>query len=133
MASSLYLAAAALLTALGLLGAASIGLPFLLLGLTLFGAYPIRDRRDILLPILFGELAFFVTAALVAPWGCRASATFGNDPGTTTCDNPLGIVYSGEGLDDPPLWPAVLAGVVVGLAVAFFVRRMTLREGASPS
>ncbi len=118
----LYWGGAVLLIAFGALTGFSIGIPFLVFGLVLVLLAPFRGRTEIFVPALVAVPAFFAGFLLVAPLGCTATATVTESPGgsggrsslgTTSCGNLLGIDYSGEGIYNPPLWPAALAGLAV--------------------
>lgn len=123
----LYWGGAVLLIAFGTLTGFSIGIPFLILGLSLVLLAPFRGRTEIFVPALLAVVAFFAGFILVAPLGCTATATVTESPGgnggrsslgTTSCGNLLGIDYSGDGIYNPPLWPAALAGLAVAAVAA---------------
>jgi hypothetical protein len=53
---------------------------------------------------------------LIAPLACTTTAFFGEVSGFTECSNVLGLLYRGEGLYNPPLTPALIAGVAAAAA-----------------
>jgi hypothetical protein len=67
-----YYATAGLLTAFGVLGMASIGLPFLVAGVLLLALGPVRHRRDVLWPPLVGVAAFVAAFLVLAPAWCSS-------------------------------------------------------------
>jgi hypothetical protein len=123
----LYLTLAILLVLFGFVAIFSIGAPLLVLGLTLLGLFPYRSRATVFWPWLSGVISFFVGYVLVAPLHCstrqvvepvgRNGAHVGGEA-ITTCFNLLGIDYSGVNAYNPPLWPALLAGLALAGAVA---------------
>lgn len=124
---SLYWAGALLLIAFGTLTGFSIGIPFLMVGLSLVVLARFRRRPQVFVPSLVAVGAFFAGFILVAPLGCTATMTVTEFPGgdhgetspaATSCDNILGIEYSGVGIYNPPLWPAALAGLTVAAVAA---------------
>jgi len=136
----LYWVGAVAMIAVGLAGAFTIGVPFLLTGVVMLivGAGGWRHRPEILWPPLVGVWVFVLVFVLVAPLGCTTSgsgsapALSGGSPSTiqighTVCTNALGINYSGTGVYNPPLMPAFLAGLAAGLAVAVATRALLVR------
>ena len=75
---------------------------------------------------LFALVGFFVGFMIVVPLGCTArdgAITEGRSEtrpsvGDTSCSSAIGIDYSGSGNYNPPLWPAVVAGLLTAAAVA---------------
>jgi hypothetical protein len=123
--SRFYWPLAAIPVAFGFVTISSIGMPFLALGITLIVLARWRDQPRIFWPPLVGVLSFFIGFVLIAPWNCTATATASGDM-FTTCSNALGVDYSGGGLYNPPLWPAVAAGLILaaaGTAATWFVLR----------
>lgn len=123
-----YWVVVSLLCLLGLIGIFSIGMPLLLLGVTLAVVAPWRTQRAVLWPAVTAVVAFIVGYILVAPLGCSsiAASTLPTQSTTlraqsTTCTNVLGIDYSGDGFYNPSLGPAVLAGLTLSV-VATTVR-----------
>jgi len=143
-----YWVVVSLLCVFGVAGIFSVGMPFLLLGVTLAAVSPWRAQRAVLWPAVTAVVGFVVGYILVAPLSCRATASSvvpGQSttvPGqSTTCTNVLGIDYSGTGVYNPSLVPALLAGLTVSVAAAAAfrvvlkrkeVRRHRLRD-ASPT
>ncbi len=133
--SVVYWSLAIALIAFGVLGLLSIGLPFLLTGIAMAALAPRRSERTILWPTLIGIWAFVLGFVLIGPIGCAATGS--GAPGrtvleSTSCGNVLGLDYSGGAGYQPPLLPAVLAGIVLGVASAVLARRV-LRRGESSS
>jgi hypothetical protein len=125
--SGLYWGLAGILVVFGLVAIFSIGMPFLTFGVALLVLGRWRDQPRTFWPPLVGILSFFVGYILIAPGGCTATATLPGDPGgLTTCSNILGLDYSGEGLYNAPLWPALVTGLVlatVGTVVTMILLR----------
>lgn len=136
----LYWVLALALVGFGILAIFSVGMPFLALGLALLGLAPFRRRPVVFWPILSAVISFFVGYVLVAPLGCTTrleaveelggAGTGARSPGAihipaegTTCTNLLGINYSGPGVYNPPLWPAVVAGATFAVVVALVLRQ----------
>jgi hypothetical protein len=124
----LYWGLAVVLVLFGSVAILSIGIPFLTLGIALLALGGWRHQPRIFWPPLVGLLSFFIGFVLIAPGSCTATATSPGDPaGFTTCSNLLGLDYSGEGLYNPPLWPALVAGLVLA-AVGGAATRLLLRR-----
>jgi hypothetical protein len=131
-----YWAGAAVLMLFGFVAIFSIGAPFFLTGAVMVVVGPFRDRRHVLWPALLAVWSFVVAYVLVAPLGCTSSSLplvgttdLAQQTGRTTCTNVLGIDYSGGGLYNPPLMPALIVGISVAVVVALVARR-ALRPGA---
>lgn len=128
-----YFALAIGLIVFGALGLFSIGIPFLLTGLLLLVLYPVRQGREQFWPPIAAVWGFVIGYLLVAPLVCTStsfsSAGGAQQASRTTCDGLL-LHYSGEGLYNPPLLPAVLAGLAVAALTAFGLRRMLGRRWA---
>jgi hypothetical protein len=93
----------------------------------------VRQRREQFLPPIAAVWGFVIGYLLVAPLVCT-STSFSSVGGAqqasrTTCDGLL-LHYSGEGLYNPPLLPAVLAGLAVAALTAFGLRWMLSRREA---
>jgi membrane-bound ClpP family serine protease len=132
-----YWAVAVLFVGFGYLGLLSIGAPFLLTGIALMVVSPWRSRPEVLWPALVGVWAFVLGYVLVAPFGCTSTAiseTVGSPRAVshTTCTNILGIDYSGTGIYNPSLVPALLAGVAAGGAGALATRILIVRRRRTP-
>lgn len=116
------------LTVFGLVDLVAIGLPFLILGLTLLVVGRARHERRVFQPAIAAAVAFIVIGFLLVPLGCTSSA-IGTTPGaaaaagTTTCGNALGIEYAGPSPYTPPLLPALLAGATAAMLVWVMARR----------
>jgi len=123
-----YWSLGAVSTVFGFLDLVAIGSPFLLTGVAMLLVGSRRRDRAVLWPVLIGVWSFVVGYVLVAPLGC--TATGGGPAGVgevaverTFCTNVLGIDYSGGGSYRPPLLPALLAGIGLGLVAALVARR----------
>jgi hypothetical protein len=127
-----YFAIAITLCAFGFVAIFSVGAPFFLTGAAMLVASPWRGRRDVLWPGGRGSVGVHRDVHLLAPLGCTATGTAGlggQAVWRTECSNILGINYSGGGSYDPPLLPALLAGLVVaGLTVAGLRRLLARRR-----
>ena len=118
------------LVVFGVLGAASIGLPFLALGLTLAALSNYRGRPEVFWPVLFLVVGFFVGYALVAPFSCgqEVYSEVGGplvDSGVV-CQSLVGLSYRGQGDYNPSYLPGLLAGAATALlsgGVAWIVLR----------
>ena len=129
----LYWSGAVLLTVFGFLGLFSIGAPFFLTGVAMLAVGRWRHRPEALWPTLVGVWAFVVGYILVAPLVCTGTAVpvLKGQPqrlGHTTCTNVLGIDYSGTGIYNPALAPALLAGLAMGVLGAYMTRRLLTRR-----
>jgi len=114
-----YFAIAITLCALGFVAIFSVGAPVFLTGIAMLVASPWRGRREITVPIVAAPWAFTLTYVLLAPLSCTSTLSTGPLLSRTECSNILGIDYSGGGSYDPPLLPALLAGLVAaGLTIA---------------
>jgi len=130
-----YWAGAAVLMLFGFVAIFSIGAPFFLTGAAMVVVGPFRDRRHVVWPALLSVWSFVVAYVLVAPLGCTSSSLplvgttdLAQQAGRTTCTNVLGIDYSGGGVYNPPLMPALIVGLSVAVVVALVARR-ALRRG----
>jgi hypothetical protein len=137
LGTAAYWGVAVFLVGFGYLALFSIGAPFLLTGTAMIVVSPWRSRREVLWPTLVGVWAFVLGYLLVAPLGCtsKTMAVMAGSPAApshTTCTNILGIDYSGTGIYNPSLVPALVvaaaAGAVGALATRFLLRR---RRGAT--
>ena len=115
----------------------SIGQPFLLVGLTLLALRPFRKRPEIFIPTLAAVIAYNLGYWAVAPFTCVAgSAT--SSASTTVCSSLIGLRYSGEGIYNPSLLPALgvgllAAGLTALVAVVLLRRKPRASSGDSPS
>jgi hypothetical protein len=119
-----YWIASLALIGFGIVGAASIGQPFFLVGLAmvLLGAF--RERPLIFWPPLLAVIAYNLAFLAAAPFYCAARSTVGSTS-TTVCSSLIGLRYTGEGDYNPSLMPAVWVGLtfaaVTALAVLAFL------------
>ncbi len=116
-----YWGLVAALLVVGVVGIFSIGLPLLLTGLVLAALAPMRRDPAAFWPPLAGTVAFFLGYILIAPLGCTST------PGEAT-PMEVGIDYSGSGSYDPPLLPALLAGMLIGAAASLATRALLGRR-----
>ena len=129
-----YWALVAALCLFGIVGIFSIGMPFLLLGITLTVLAPWRTQPAVLWPAVTAVVAFTAGFILVTPLGCSTSPSSESSVSpdlpaqTTTCNNVLGIDYSGPGLYNPSQWPALLAGLALSALAAATVRVILKRR-----
>ena len=126
-----YWALVVVLCVFGIVGIFSIGMPILLLGLTLAVVAPWRSQPAVLWPAVTAVVAFVAGFLLVTPLGCSTSASSASSDvpaQTITCTNVLGIDYSGQGQYNPSQWPALLAGLALSALAAATVR-VLLRRG----
>jgi hypothetical protein len=128
-----YLVLALALILFGFAGLFSIGAPFLLTGMVMLVCFPWRHRRRILWPAVAGVWGFTLGYILLAPIGCTEYGTneglrlgFLSAAATTTC-NGIFFDYAGGAPYNPPLLPAILIGVLVGLVSAIAVRTLLSR------
>lgn len=138
MTRALYFVVASLFVVFGVLAILSIGFPFFAIGTAMLVLTPFRGRPAVFWPALGAVIAFFVGYVVVAPMTCTAQETVvegAGDPagtlGRTTCENLLGFAYSGTDTYDPPLWPAVLVGVLLAATVAIALRRVLSRRATA--
>jgi hypothetical protein len=112
----------------GFLGSLSIGQPFLLVGLAMLVLGPFRGRPLVFWPPLLAVIAYNVAYFAVAPFYCSAGSTMGGTStstaggtSTTVCSSLVGLRYSGEGIYNPSLVPAIVVGLVAAGLVALVV------------
>ena len=98
---------------------------------------PVRRRPALFWPPLLAVVAYNVGYWAVAPLYCTATEAVGG-PSTTVCSSVLGINYSGNGIYNPSLDPANIAGLLLA-AVAFVVvlvaiisKRRSERDASAP-
>lgn len=120
-----YWVVVAILCLVGFIGIFSIGMPLLLLGVTLAVVAPWRNQRAVLWPAVTAVVGLVIGYVLVVPLSCSTTASSTlpvhstNLPvQSTTCTNVLGIDYSGAGLYNPSLLPALLAGLALSVVAA---------------
>jgi hypothetical protein len=126
LGSRWYWVLVVLLVVFGFLTGFSIGIPFLLAGLTLAVIAPYRRRPAVFWPPVVAVLALIAGFFVVAPLGCSttvSSSTLSQTTGGhTTCGNLVGIDYSGSGSYSPSLRPALSVGVVAAVALGSLSR-----------
>ena len=128
-----YAALAVALILLGFAGLFSVGAPFLLTGTVMLVCFRWRRRREILWPAIAGVWGFTLGYVLLAPVGCSTRGTsegltmgFVSTTATTTC-NGVFFDYSGGASYNPPLFPALLVGLLIGAVVIVGVRTLLPR------
>jgi hypothetical protein len=131
-----YWGVAVVLVGFGYLALFSVGAPFLLTGIAMIVVSPWRTRREVLWPALVGVWAFVLGYLLVAPLGCtsKTMAVTAGSPAAashTTCTNILGIDYSGTGIYNPSLVPALVVAAAAGAAGALATRFLLRRRRVS--
>jgi hypothetical protein len=122
-------------TVFGFLDLIAIGAPFFLTGVAMLAAGRWRRDPGVLWPALVGAWSFVIGYVLVAPLGCTstASSVLPGAPSVqhTTCANLLGIDYSGSGIYNPSLVPAVFVGFAAA-GIGSVVTRRLLRRRREP-
>jgi hypothetical protein len=118
----------------GILGAASIGQPFFLVGLAMVLLGSFRGRPFIFWPPLLAVIAYNLAFLAVAPFYCTASSTVGSTS-ITVCSSLIGLRYTGEGIYNPSLMPAVwvgltCAGLTAIAVLAFLLWKRQTRSSA---
>jgi hypothetical protein len=115
-----YWILAVLVTVFGFISGFSIGLPILVVGVTMLALGPFRARPRIFWPVFLGVVAAVVTFMAIAPFMCTGSAGLGegSTPTNTVCTSLIGIRWEAPGLENPSTQPVLIAGTVVGLVVA---------------
>jgi hypothetical protein len=114
-----YWILAILITVFGVLSSFSIGLPILVLGVTMLALGPFRGRELVFWPVLLGVLASVGAFMAIAPYSCSATMGLGegSTPSNVVCTSLIGLRYEGVGLEAPSMQPAVLVAIVVGAVV----------------
>jgi hypothetical protein len=112
-----YWIASFALIAFGILGAMTIGLPFLLVGLAMLSLSPIRHRPIAFWPIFLGFVAFNLASLLIEPSYCSASSVAGGGPSPTTCSSLTGIPWPADATGAG----ASSTGFVVALGISIFI------------
>jgi hypothetical protein len=113
-----YYAVAAIVTAIGFVGIASIGIPFVFTGVLLFALGPVRQRRDVLWPPLLGVGTSFASFVGFGPISC--SSTGG---GRSRCVGAFGFELPGGG------WAALGVTVAAGFGAALLLKVRLGRSG----
>jgi hypothetical protein len=126
----MYWVVVGVLIAFGMVAIFSIGAPFFLLGLVLAALSPWRRDVRVMAPAIAAVVGLVAGYVLVAPLGCTATAT-STGASFTTCRNLVGINYSGSGLYNPSLLPALLAGLAIGVLAAGLTWLATARPRAA--
>ena len=114
----------------GILGSLSIGLPFLLVGLTLVILNPLRHHPRLFWPSLLAMIAYNLVFWLYTPFYCSATA-FTDGTSSTACSSLLGVAWptSATGLADPgaAFYQANLAGLAAA-GLTFIVTSLLIRR-----
>ncbi|MEX2136986.1 MAG: hypothetical protein WEB29_08590 [Chloroflexota bacterium] len=114
----------------GFLGSWSIGQPFLLVGLAMLVLGVFRHRPLVFWPPMLAVIAYNIVYWAVAPFWCATSEAIGGTS-RTVCRSLIGLRFEGEGIYNPSLMPAIVAGHVVAalvLVVAFALLWRDRRE-----
>ncbi len=127
-----YWSLAVFLTAFGILALASIGAPFLLIGVVMIVLWPFRHRPRLFWPVMAGVVAFGVVFLLAAPFECERTGTLSpegvEEEEHATCSSVIGVDYSGVGDWDPSYLPTILAGLGIGVVAAVGTRLLVARR-----
>jgi hypothetical protein len=129
-----YWVVVVVLVAFGTITGFSIGLPFLLIGLTLAVVGPFRKRTVVFWPVVIAVLAFIGGFGAVAPISCSttsSSAASGQAASNTRCTNLVGIDYSGPRTYNPSLVPALTSGLFAAVTPGFLSRVWLRRRQAA--
>jgi len=139
-----YWLVAIVLIVFGILGSLSIGLPFLLVGLTLLALAPLRGRARAFWPPLTAMVAGNLAFWLITPFYCTASSEVSVDTtgastivsNSATCASLLGVPWPANagGLADPgaAFAMASLAGLIAAaLAFALVLAWLTIRPATT--
>lgn len=115
-----YWTLVAVLLAFGMLAIFSIGLPFLLLGLSLAVAGPWRHRPTVLWSVVAAWIGLVLGLLLVLPLTCSSSirpvlvgASRQSGTGRGSCSTALGLIHYGTA--SPSLIPALITGLVLAV------------------
>ena len=129
-----YLVIAIGLGIFGYLAMFSIGFPFLLTAVLMLVLTAARHRAAVMVPALVWPWIFTLGYILVAPIGCStlampqiADGGRGTVEGSTRC-NALFLTYAGDASYSPPLWPALVVGVVLATGASLIARRWITRR-----
>jgi hypothetical protein len=116
------------LIAFGIVGAMSIGLPFLLIGLAMLVLSPIRHRPLAFWPIFLGFVSFNLASLLIEPFYCSATSVVGGESTQTTCSSLTGIPWPADaaGAGASATAFAVALGISVFIGVMVFVVSLAL-------
>ena len=114
------------LVGFGVVALASIGRPFVIVGLALVLLRPMRNRPMLFGPPLAAVVAWNIGFLAIAPFYCSATQTVGvgaasTDDAMTVCSSLIGITYSGRGIFNPSLEPANQAALLLAALVFVFV------------
>lgn len=120
----------------GFLGLLSIGLPFLLLGITLAILARRRHETGVIAAGVAAIVGFTLGYILVVPLNCTMTESSLHPGAHTVCSNILGINYSGAGIYNPSVLPPVIAGLVLAVLFAngtrWLARRIASRHTPPP-
>ena len=115
-----------LLLAGGLVSAASVGLPFLLIGVLLAMLSPLRHSGVRLGPVAAGLTVGVVTAVLIVPAQCSSTS---DEPGVVECSSIAPFGFTTDGDDWRVDVASLLIAAVVGVVSSFVSHRVTTRRG----
>ena len=125
-----YWALTVFLIGFGFLGILSIGMPFLLLGITLAILARRRHETGVVVAGVAAIFGFTLGYILVVPLNCTTVESSIHPVSPTVCTNVLGLNDAGTGAHYPSVFPAVLAGVVLAVLFANVTRRIARRIAA---
>jgi hypothetical protein len=108
-----YWIATLTLIAFGTAGLMTIGLQFLIVGLTMLVLGRLRHRPRLFWPPLLGAVAFSVASLSIEPFYCSASSTVNGSSAATSCSSLIGIPW--------PAVPSGLADLGADLAITYSV------------
>lgn len=110
------------LIAFGIVGAMSIGLPFLLIGLAMLVLSPIRHRPLAFWPVFLGLVSFTLAYLLIGPFSCSAGSVIGGGSLQIACSSLTGISWpadsAGAGASADAFVVAAAISVSIGVGVS---------------
>jgi hypothetical protein len=141
-----YWIASFALISFGIVGAMSIGRPFLMIGVAMLLLGRVRRRTLLFWPPMLGLIAYNIAYWAIAPYSCSITGTVGGDLSAAICTSPVGIRWPDDpsGLNVAPVASAISTGIalLVGIATAALVlswlwldrqRRSASGPGPAPS
>jgi hypothetical protein len=129
----LYWTLVIVLVGFGLVAIFSIGIPFLLFGLTLAAIGPWRDRAIVVWPAVSAVSAFVVGVLGTLPWSCGRSVMPVSPGGTGRLIRSQGSCSTALGLfryhtATPGYWPGLVVSLVLAIAAGFAVHAIVARR-----
>jgi hypothetical protein len=134
--SSDYWIVVVVLVSFGMVAIFSIGIPFLLLGLTLAVVGPWRDRPTVLWPAIAAVVGFVVGALATLPWFCGSSVApvppgSRHIAGTGNCSTVLGLFHYGTAT--PSYLPGLAVAMGSAIIAAVVVHRVVEKKNREPA